>query len=264
MHEYKGDLYYEDGANLSSNGFIEKLAQEKWSKEGWFIKYTKEQINKAQKAVPLFREIYNEVFNQLSDTLIRNGYEPPKFRKDYFPHFSESDDPVVMMLKKLGVELNFDELPTDIAGLSHMRKPGKSWFGNLMERHEVEKKGRVMVYDALEGLESYLLGAGNVIYQTDNIQNLRALENVIRDRYSSDEIRKKAEEIRENYNITEEEKEAQLNAIYSEYAECPHFVTWLRNYTDLLANKKHPSDRQIEHTLGRKVYSIMKVVENLL
>jgi hypothetical protein len=46
MHEYKGNLYYEDGANLTADGFIEKLAREKWSNEGWFVKCSKDLIDK--------------------------------------------------------------------------------------------------------------------------------------------------------------------------------------------------------------------------
>lgn len=46
MHEYNSNLYYEDGANLTSDGFIEILEQEEWSREGWFVKYSKEQVNK--------------------------------------------------------------------------------------------------------------------------------------------------------------------------------------------------------------------------
>jgi hypothetical protein len=46
MHEYNGDLYYEDGANLTVDGFIDTLEHEEWSREGWFIKYSKEQVNK--------------------------------------------------------------------------------------------------------------------------------------------------------------------------------------------------------------------------
>lgn len=48
MHEYNGNLYYEDGANLTANGFINTLEREKWSKEGWFVKYSKDQVNKEE------------------------------------------------------------------------------------------------------------------------------------------------------------------------------------------------------------------------
>lgn len=46
MHEYNGNLYYEDGANLTASGFINILPKEKWSNEGWFVKYSKEMVNR--------------------------------------------------------------------------------------------------------------------------------------------------------------------------------------------------------------------------
>lgn len=46
MHEYKGNLYYEDGADLTTNGFIDILTYEEWAKEGWFVKYSKEKVDK--------------------------------------------------------------------------------------------------------------------------------------------------------------------------------------------------------------------------
>jgi len=46
MHEYNYNLYYEDGANLTSTGFIETLGREDWAKNGWYVKYPKEKVNK--------------------------------------------------------------------------------------------------------------------------------------------------------------------------------------------------------------------------
>lgn len=45
MHEYGYNLYYEDGANLSANGGLKFLMQEDWAKDGWYVKYTKDQID---------------------------------------------------------------------------------------------------------------------------------------------------------------------------------------------------------------------------
>ncbi len=45
MHEYKGNLYYEDGANLTGNGNSIYLDEESWAKDGRYIKYPKDRIN---------------------------------------------------------------------------------------------------------------------------------------------------------------------------------------------------------------------------
>lgn len=38
MHEYKGILYYEDGAVLTHH--LDWLSNQDWAKEGWYVKYT--------------------------------------------------------------------------------------------------------------------------------------------------------------------------------------------------------------------------------
>lgn len=45
MHEFKYELFYEDGANLTINGGIEFLEQQEWAKEGWYIKFPKEKVD---------------------------------------------------------------------------------------------------------------------------------------------------------------------------------------------------------------------------
>ena len=45
MHEYNDRLYYEDGAVLGS-ALINIMHDENWSKDGWYIKYSKEQIDR--------------------------------------------------------------------------------------------------------------------------------------------------------------------------------------------------------------------------
>lgn len=46
MHAFNGDLFYEDGANLTRSGFITELRKYEWAKDGWYIKHPKEKVNK--------------------------------------------------------------------------------------------------------------------------------------------------------------------------------------------------------------------------
>ena len=43
MHDYKHDLYYEDGAIISND--LEWLDNQTWAKDGWYIKYPKECVD---------------------------------------------------------------------------------------------------------------------------------------------------------------------------------------------------------------------------
>lgn len=213
---------------------------------------------KIQKAVDTMRTIYNRLFEDINNTLMRNGYTPMESRKDYFPHFTDQGGGtfVEKAMNFLGLG-KVDELPTDIAGMTHTFRPGKKWFGNLLQR-----KGGATDYDAIKGFDRYLNGAADVIYQTDNIQNLRTLENAIRYKYSDKGTKEEIEALRESRDIGDDSKELMIQGLLErDNQHLPQMVTWLRNYTDILAGKKHPSDRSTEHEFGRRVYNISKKLE---
>lgn len=213
---------------------------------------------KIQKAVNTMRTIYNRLFEDINNTLMRNGYTPMESRKDYFPHFTDQGGGtfVEKAMNFLGLG-KVDELPTDIAGMTHTFRPGKKWFGNMLRR-----KGGATDYDAIKGFDRYLNGAADVIYQTDNIQNLRTLENAIRYKYSDKGTKEEIEALRERRDIGEDSKELMIQGLLERDAQhLPQMVTWLRNYTDILAGKKHPSDRSAEHEWGRRLYTVSKNLE---
>lgn len=213
---------------------------------------------KIQKAVNTMRTIYNQLFEDINNTLMRNGYTPMESRKDYFPHFTDQGGGtfVEKAMNFLGLG-KVDELPTDIAGMTHTFRPGKKWFGNLLQR-----KGGATDYDAIKGFDRYLNGAADVIYQTDNIQNLRTLENAIRYKYSDKGTKEEIEALRESRDIGDETREMMIQGLLErDNQHLPQMVTWLRNYTDILAGKKHPSDRSMEHDFGRRAYNISKKLE---
>ena len=72
--------------------------------------------------------------------------------------------------RALGIDTQVTALPTTINGLTHTFRPGIQWFGNAQQR-----LGFDTAYDAVEGFDRYIEGVADVIYQTDNIQKLRAL-----------------------------------------------------------------------------------------
>ena len=215
---------------------------------------------KIQAAVTEFRGIYNQLIDMANDTLIRNGYRPVEYRKDYFPHFTENkaDSLLGEIAGYFGIDIKSDELPTDIAGLTHTFKPGKKWVGNFLER-----KTNVTDYDALKGFDRYLNGASDVIFHTDDIQRLRAFESELRYKYSDEGTRKRVKEIENNDYLTREQKQSLIEDIMkvNEVSHLPNLVTELRNYTDNLAGKKSISDRNWEHSMGRGVYNFAKKME---
>lgn len=216
-------------------------------------------FNKIHGAAETFRKIYDSLFEQINDSRIRNGYAPVEFRKDYFPHFTENKPDTV--LKKIantfGIETSNQELPTDLAGQTHLFKPGIKWSANFLQR-----KGNKTDYSALKGMDNYLNTALDVIYHTDDIQNLRVLDDVIRYKYSEKGIQEQIDEVRDRVDIDDRQKNALLNDLYNtDTTEFSHLVTWLRGYTDNISGKKSIEDRNMEHQLGRNMYTTMKNLE---
>ena len=69
-------------------------------------------MGRVQKAVEVFREIYDGLFEQMNAARIRNGYEPVDYRKGYFPHFSDKggDGLLNTFAEALGVRMEVKEL----------------------------------------------------------------------------------------------------------------------------------------------------------
>lgn len=214
---------------------------------------------KIRKAVKEFREIYDELFEQMNTVRMRNGYEPVNYRKGYFPHFQskEGDGILGQFGKALGVNTAALQLPTTINGLTHTFKPGMQWFGSAQQRMGVNT-----AFDAVEGFDSYIEGVADVINQTDNIQRLRAFAAQVRYRTSEEGIRKQVDAIQNDPTIAPEDKQNRIEKLYAEGKfELGNLAVELDEYTNLLAGKKSRHDRDMEQKLGRRMYAIMKGLE---
>ena len=209
-------------------------------------------------AVGEFRKIYDELFQQMNESRVRNGYEPINYRRGYFPHFQpgNSDGILDAFGRALGISTEVTALPTTINGLTHTFKPGIRYMGNALERI-----GFNTAYDAVEGFDRYIEAAADVIYQTDNIQRLRALARQTRYRTGDEGIRKQVDDVLADPRLTEAEKTDKIDKIYAEARfTLSNFVVELDEYTNLLANKKSRYDRSMEYQVGRGAYNAMKAL----
>lgn len=217
-------------------------------------------IDKIENATATMRNMYEQMLDEANQVLITHGYEPIAHRQNYFPHFTadRADSALGKIGEALGFKVQKDELNTDIAGLTHTFKPGKKWFGNALQRN-----GKQTDYDALDGFDRYIEGIGDIIFHTQDIQKLRALESELRYKYSEEGRQKRLKEIDNDITLSEVEKEAERQAVY-EAGMKKHgtLAQWIRRYTDTLAGKKSMSDREMEFQAGRKTYGIVKSLES--
>ena len=240
-----------------SDGEIENLREQ----ESKYYERHKDKIDKAkvERALKVFRGIYDEAIARMNRVYVENGYAPVEYRQGYFPHFNENKPTgwLGRIAGYFGISTGSDTLPTDIDGLTHTFKPGRKFnqFG-------LQRTGYQTEYDALKGLDKYLETAADVIFLTDDIQNLRALESAIRMRYSEKGVQERIREIQRNEDFTEAEKDSALEEYRKKsLGHLNGFVRELTNYTNLLAGKKSAADRGIEGDLGRGIYQTMNNIE---
>lgn len=215
--------------------------------------------DKIEGAIKEFRSIYDELFEQMNNARIRNGYEPVNYRKGYFPHFQPGGDGIVGLFgKALDIKTEVTALPTTINGLTHTFRPGIRWFANAQQR-----RGFNTAYDAVEGFDRYIEGVADVICQTDNIQRLRAFSQQARYRTSDEGIRMQVDAVNANTELSEQDKQNRIDKIYKDGRyTLSNFVVELEEYTNLLANKRSRADRTMEQMLGRRAFNIAKALES--
>lgn len=181
-------------------------------------------------AVDALRTFYSDAYKEISNVRLENGYAPPGYIENYFPHQSRTYDGVEGFIEALTA----NDLPTGINGMTGTFSPGQPWNANLQTR-----LGTYTEFDAIRGFNRYVNGAGDTIFYTPVIQRLRQLEKAIRTQGAN--------------ALTEED--AKRNSA---------FVDWLHEYANEWANKKSSFDRGAESIFGREAYSVSQMLTKMV
>ena len=210
---------------------------------------------KIDKAITEFHKIYDELLDMINQVRVQFGYDPVSYRRGYFPHFTENEESI---LARFGRELGFtgtvSPLPTTINGLTSRFRPGIRYFKNANER-----LGYATAYNAIKGLDLYLDTASDVIFHTEDVQRMRALETQIRYRASDEGIRQQMDAIKAN-NTLDPDKQQQLIDELSKNGRTrmSHMAAWLTEYTNVLAGKRTGADRWLEEHIPQSIYNFMR------
>ena len=236
---------YAEKEYINEKGEYSKYGDRELAKE--FTSVMKQ--NKIKKAAAVLRAKYDTYIDSVNEVLVDMGYDPIPKRDNYMKHFYELTD----KFSQWGVPFNrndmrAEDLPTDINGITDEFKPGKSWFASAMER-----KGMSTVYDAITGIDTYIDGASNLIYHTEDIQRYRTLSKFIREEYGQQHGLDNIE------NMSEEEIEERLSDIQDH--KLSKYVAWLDEQANALAGKKGKIDRAAERLLGRKAYTALNTLK---
>lgn len=235
------------------------------------IKVTSELQKHVADGVATFQAIYKELYDSLNETLLSNGMEPVRARKNYAPHFVK--DKPDTLLSRIRYKMGWGKdssvnIGTDLAGITDDFSPGKKWFGNLLQR-----EGELTDYDAVAGFDRYIETAGDVIFLTDSVQQLRSLEDALRYRLSDEGTKEKVNQIRNDRSLNALERHQKIQDAYDSNTDniqklynqkkqgMGGYVSNLHEYINNLAGKKARADRGWEEMIGRQMYSVAKNVE---
>lgn len=235
------------------------------------IKVTSKLQKNVADGVATFQAIYKELYEAINETLLSNGMEPVRTRKNYAPHFVKDKPDTMLGRIRFALGLGKDSsvnIGTDIAGITDDFSPGKKWFGNLLQRD-----GELTDYDAVAGFDRYIETAGDVIFLTDSVQQLRSLEDALRYRLSDEGTREMVNQIRNDRSLNALERHQKIQDAYDSNTDniqklynqkkqgMGGYVSNLHEYINNLAGKKARADRGWEEMIGRQMYTVAKNVE---
>ncbi len=235
------------------------------------IKVTSKLQKNVADGVATFQAIYKELYEALNETLLSNGMKPVRARKNYAPHFVKDKPDTLLSRIRYSFGWGKDSsvnIGTDIAGITDDFKPGKKWFGNLLQR-----EGELTDYDAVAGFDRYIETAGDVIFLTDSVQQLRSLEDALRYRLSDEGTKEKVNQIRNDRSLNALERHQKIQDAYDSNTDniqklynqkkqgMGGYVSNLHEYINNLAGKKARVDRGWEEMIGRQMYTVAKNVE---
>ena len=247
-------------ARSKESAAVQKYGEQKYVNEyGEEVRYTDNDLatefpnrnmqEKIKKAAEVIRHKYDRYIDDINKVITAIGYDPIPKRSNYMRHFQELGD----IFSQTGTPFNLndmqaEDLPTDINGLTEFNKPGKNWFASAEKRTGIKT-----TYDAITGVDVYLEGAGNLIYHTEDIQRYRALSSLIRDNFGQSKGFENLD------NLTDEEVKQRIKDIQNN--KLSKYVAWLDEQANNLAGKKGAIDRGVERMIGRKGYTFMNTLK---
>ena len=236
---------------------------------------------KCAAAVKQYRQLFDDYYNAIADFLVSHGDEPIGKIDYYAPHLSTADKVNLLnqAFEALGFNASATRLPAEIAGRTEDFRPNKRWTPFFQSR-----EGTQTEYDIVHGFESYVTYLSDVLFNTDDIQNIRELENYTSlggmnyfknslaeaiELSRSGQRDEKLDFLRELKRVDDfaEPTTAEINKQLDQYiaelfaaeknnTRYSDLAVWLKNYGDVLAGKQFGGDRGAEHRGGRGILKL--------
>ena len=172
---------------------------------------------------------FKGVYRDQNRAIIDDGYPAMGWIENYRPHRM----PEAGSLKGVMQMMTSENLPAWINGQTANRKPGRPYTGHVLER-----MGEYTDFDAIEGFDTYLPAAADLIYMTPVIQRFRQFGRELREISRSEAGKGTPGAVTANGSL----------------------AAYLDEMANLFANKKPMVDRGMESLAGRKFYVIQDFI----
>lgn len=209
--------------------------------------------DRIKKAIVEYRNVYDALYKEVNQALIRNGFDPIPYRKDYIHHMRDAQSGIAKACDMLGIRITEDELPTSLAGHTEETKPRRGFMSGAMKRHGDETS-----YDLERNTMAYVNAAMRVIHHTDNISRLRQLEGIMDQTVNKRAVNAGLAQYAEVVDTNDLKRPGRNNkTAFSSMRE------WVTEYTNLLAGKQSFIDRPVERLAGRNALQIANGLKNM-
>ena len=274
--DFRSSLATEYNLNSTELTLAERYQKRNWAQR--LIKNRKADAQIAQTAADKYRQLYDDFYDIINDFLVIHGYDEIGFRKNYAPHMQDERTKQTMTtaMQAIGLNMDVNNLPTEIAGKTMNNKPNKRWNPFFQKR-----TGERTQFDAEAGLQNYIEFMSDIIFHTDDIMKVRALSRELRGKYSQQNISDLVQwanqakygsredklnflsangKIQSGTVLSETEIDNAINKMYEDAIKDAENITnygsyanWLDEYANQLAGKQSILDRSIEAFAGRKI-----------
>lgn len=189
------------------------------TKEDLVTKFGQKQADDIVTAAEMGREVYQDLLTRINNEITKYGYEPIAELNNYVTHTQV----IEAFAERFGSFLNItkEKLPTEMSAINIATRPGKQFFAFALQR-----RGGSTHEGMITALDKYLDPAGNQIFHTADVQRVRDVQKFLERNIGKGDTR------------------------------LSNFNSWIGQYADFLAGKKHIIDRPVEKTLGRGLLSV--------
>ena len=200
------------------------------------------------------RQMFNNRFNELNVLLEEHGFPKIEYRENYITHYNEFNDAVSEYMARLtskeasqqnnsdyllGIAREISENHNDLIGFEGVETERTS-LPSAQQRHT-----NITGNDAITAIKSYMRNTTNVLCLTEDIQTLRAFEQLLR-QYSMQEDITEDTDLIGIKSLTKEQMQKRLESkgTFNDY------INWLDEYVNILSGKESDVDQSVRKYTG--------------